>query len=68
MENTTVNLNDVVSKIIAYEGGEMDQDETVQFFSEIIKAGLLFTLQGHYARMASQLVRAGLIDPLGNIL
>jgi hypothetical protein len=49
----------MVDKIIAYEQGEMDEDDTVVFFQELVNTGLAWTLQGHYGRMAKQLIESG---------
>jgi hypothetical protein len=53
---------DIVDRIMAYEQGEMDQEETVAFFQELIDT-LAFTLQGHYGRTAARLIKAGLVRP-----
>ncbi len=51
---------DLVEKIIAWEGGEMEQDAEVEFFQELIDSGLAWKLQGCYGRHANQLILAGL--------
>lgn len=48
-----------VDRIIAYESGELDHDETVNLFQSLINSGLAWKLQGHYGRMASHLIGAG---------
>ena len=53
----------LVDKIMAYEQGEMDQEEMVEFFQELVDDGLAFRLQGHYGRTASRLIEAGLVRP-----
>lgn len=52
-------VKDSVDKIMRYEGGEMDQDEMVEFFQELIDSGLCWQLQGHYGRTAASLIDAG---------
>jgi len=52
----------MVDKIIRYENGEMNEDETVQFFQELIDSGLAWNLQGHYGRVASTLIEEGLCN------
>jgi hypothetical protein len=54
---------DLVDRIISYEQGDMDQEEAVQFFQELIDTGLAFSLQGHYGRTAARLIEAGLVRP-----
>ena len=49
-----------VDKIIQYENGEMQEDEVIEFFQELINTGHAWTLQGHYGRVASGLIKAGL--------
>jgi len=58
-------MRDVVDRIIAYEAGEMDEDEMVEFFQDLVDRGLVWQLQGHYGRTAYALIRAGLVDDHG---
>ena len=48
-----------VDKIIAYESGELSQEETVKLFQELIDSGLIWQLQGYYGRTAIELINAG---------
>jgi hypothetical protein len=50
---------DQVSKIMAFESGELDFDQTVELFQELIDSGLVWQLQGSYGRMASSLIENG---------
>ncbi len=52
---------DIVDKIIAYESGEMSEQETIQFFQEILDNGMVWQLQGHYQRTARYLIEQKLI-------
>jgi len=52
---------DIVDRIIAYEQGDMDQEEMVEFFQELVDDPLVFRLQGHYGRTAARLIEAGLV-------
>ena len=52
---------DIVDKIMAYEQSDMNQEQTVQFFLELIATGIAFRLQGHYGRTAVRLIEAGLV-------
>lgn len=53
---------DMVDKIIAYEGGEMGEDEMIALFQELIDSGDAWTLKGHYGRTAAALIEAGLCE------
>lgn len=48
-----------VNDIIAYENGDMQEEEMIQFFQELIDSGAAWTLQGHYGRMAQNLIEDG---------
>lgn len=50
---------DQVDKIIAYESGEMDDSQIIQFFQELIDSGLVWKFQGHYGRTAKFLIEEG---------
>jgi hypothetical protein len=51
-----------VDRIIAYESGELSDDETVELFQALVDSGLVWTLQGSYGRTAVALIEAGLVD------
>ena len=48
-----------IDKIIAYENGQLDEDETIELFQGLIDSGAAWTLQGHYGRTATALIDAG---------
>jgi len=50
----------VTERITSYEMGELDANETVQLFQELIDSGLAWNLQGHYGRTAYALIEAEL--------
>lgn len=54
--------DEVVSNIIAFESGELDEDQVVEFFQELVNSGLAWSLQGFYGRTARALIEAGLIS------
>lgn len=54
-------MDDLVDKIMAYENGEMDDGQMVDFFQELVDTGKAWTLQGSYGRMAAHLIKAGLV-------
>ena len=49
----------MVDKIIQYESGNMDDEEMVSFFQELIDSGVVWSLQGHYGRTAVSLIEEG---------
>jgi hypothetical protein len=59
-------IPNLVGKIMTYEQGDMSQEESLQFFQELIDTGLAFKLQGHYGRTAFRLIKAGLVRPAEN--
>ena len=48
-----------VSDFIAYENGEMSEEDTIEFFQKLIDTGMAWTLQGHYGRTATYLINTG---------
>jgi hypothetical protein len=52
---------DLTGDIIAYESGELDDEQTVALFQNLVDTGLVFHLQGCYHRTAAALVREGLV-------
>jgi len=51
----------LTADIIAYEQGELDEDETLELFQHLVDSGLAWQLQGHYGRTAAALIEAGLV-------
>lgn len=45
--------------IIAYELGELSEEDTIKMFQEGINSGMVWKLQGHYGRTAAALIEAG---------
>lgn len=52
-------MTDLVGKIMEYEEGEMEEDDAIEFFQELIDSGLAWQLQGSYGRTAASLIEAG---------
>lgn len=50
-----------IDEIIAYEAGELDEEDTVELFQKLVDSGLAFELQGHYGRVAMQYIQNGLV-------
>ena len=54
---------DIVSRIVAYESGELDDVETIELFQRLVDTGLVWQLQGSYGRTAAALIAAGEVTP-----
>lgn len=61
------NKFDVTGAIISYEQGELDETGVLELFAELIKTGLVWSLQGCYGRTAQGLIEAGYITRDGKI-
>lgn len=48
--------------IMAYENGEMNEQEILDFFQYLVNTGLVWQLQGHYGRTATALIETGAIS------
>lgn len=57
-----------VNMIVQYECGELNDNETLELFSDLIKTGQAWRLQGHYGRTARAIIDAGYISKDGEIL
>lgn len=52
-----------IDQIMAFENGELDQDQIVEMFQAGIDSGLVWKLQGSYGRMAAALIEQGYCQP-----
>lgn len=53
----------LTDEIIAYEQGELNEEETLHLFQYLVDTDLAWRLQGHYGRTAYALLQQGLIQP-----
>jgi hypothetical protein len=53
---------DIVGKIMAFEHGEMENEEVYALFQFLLDSGMIHSLQGSYQRMAEDLLLAGKIE------
>jgi hypothetical protein len=51
-----------VSEIMAYESGELSQEQELELFQKLVDSGLAWKLQGSYGRRAAELLRSGQIQ------
>lgn len=49
----------MINDIVAYESGEMQDEEIIDFFQRLIDSGMAWSLQGSYGRMAMRLIEDG---------
>lgn len=52
-----------LTAMIAFEEGELPEDETIVLFQDLVDTGLAWSLQGFYGRTAAALIDAGLVTP-----
>lgn len=55
----------LLKQIVAYEAGELADEDVIEFFQHLLDTGVIFNLQGNYHRTANDLVAAGLISYRG---
>lgn len=53
---------DMIDKIMAYESGEMSDEDIIAFFQQLVTTGMAWRLQGHYGRTAVAFINRGLIE------
>ena len=51
---------DNIDNIMAFESGELSEEDTIKMFQEMINDGSVWGLQGFYGRTAASLIKAGL--------
>lgn len=54
---------DWMGQVMAYDAGELDEDDAIILFQHLIDTGLAWTLQGHYGRTAQGLIQSGQCTP-----
>jgi hypothetical protein len=57
----------LIDQFIAYENGELTDQQIVCFFAELVKNGAAWSLQGRWSRTANALIKEGWIDREGNV-
>ena len=50
----------LVDQLIAYEEGQLTEDQEIALFEQLVETGMCWQLQGHYQRVAATLTEAGL--------
>jgi hypothetical protein len=59
---------DELANIIAYELGDLSDDQVLTLFAALVKNGHVWSLQGSYGWQATALIGNGYLDRSGNIL
>tara|TARA_R110002012_G_scaffold16404_4_gene63403 strand:+ start:9038 stop:9259 length:222 start_codon:yes stop_codon:yes gene_type:complete len=57
----------LTQSLMDYEEGSLNENEILDLFSELIKNGMAWTLQGAYGRMARALIESDYISTNGKI-
>tara|TARA_B100000900_G_C20287215_1_gene596597 strand:+ start:353 stop:574 length:222 start_codon:yes stop_codon:yes gene_type:complete len=60
--NYKKDFTSIVDKMISYESGDMNEEEAVEFFQELLDRRLINSLQGSYQRTAATLLELGHIE------
>ena len=55
-------MQDIAAQIIAYENGELPNEDVYALFQFLLDSGMIYSLQGSYQRMAEDLLLAGVIQ------
>lgn len=63
-----MNKDKRVEMIMAFENGELEFNEILKLFSDLIKTGLCWKLQGSYGRSAEMLIAKRYLNKDGKIL
>lgn len=56
----------VGSRLVDFEMGELDEDEALDLFAELVRTGMAWHLQGFYGRTAAGLIDRGLLSEFGD--
>jgi hypothetical protein len=59
---------DLADRLFALEMGELDEEQTLQFFADLVDSGWAWHLEGLYGRMAASLIEGGFISEDGEVI
>jgi hypothetical protein len=68
MPQATPQAFDQLGFIMAYEEGELDEEQVIEGFQHLIDNGLAWSLQGSYGRAAKSLIEGGHCIDTHNVL
>ncbi|WJN63160.1 hypothetical protein [Streptomyces phage phiScoe44] len=60
-------MGSLVIDLISYEEGMLDDAETLELFGKLVKSGMAWTLQGHYGRVAKDMIESGYLTEGGEV-
>jgi hypothetical protein len=52
-------VENLVERIMDFEAGELDEQDTIELFQHLVDTGMAWSLQGSYGRAAIALIEAG---------
>jgi len=52
---------DIVAQIMAFEDGELDEEQVIALFQELVNNGMAWRLQSSYGRQARRFLELGLV-------
>lgn len=53
---------ELLDQMIAWENGDLNEQDTVDMFQALVNNGMAWRLQGVYGREATALIRAGYVQ------
>ncbi len=59
---------DLSDLIIAYENGDTNLTQEIKLFAKLVETGKAWTLQGHYGRIAQEMIDLEFINKDGRVL
>lgn len=59
---------DLTDLIIDYENGELTLGQEILLFAKLVETGKAWTMQGHYGRIAMEMIDLEFIDKDGRVL
>jgi hypothetical protein len=57
----TMKVDTSIDTLMRYENGELEFDEEIELFQQLVDSGLAWKLQGFYGRTAQRLLDQGFI-------
>lgn len=52
-----------IDKLMAFENDQLEHEEVLELFQELVDSGMAWKLQGFYGRTAKHLIEIGSIHP-----